>query len=303
MSDNTPKMTDDPFADMSLTGWYPGHMLKATRQMQEVAGMVDLVVEMVDARAPNLSRNPEIRQLLPNKPFLMVANKADLADPASSRRWEKWFREQGEEAMFLDARRLAQVRQLPGFWKQQIDQARAARGATRPQFRPARVMIVGVPNIGKSTLVNHLRRRKQAQVGPKPGVTRQHQWLTLEENMELLDTPGLLWPRIQDKKHELLLALLGIMKEELLDSSLIAEYFCWETKRQIENMDVKWQEMGLATMPDNGHQALQKMAEQRGLKQAGGTLDLERAANALLKDFRQAKLGRMTWEQPPITIN
>ena len=301
MKNNTPSITSDPFAGMTLIGWYPGHMLKATRQMQEAISLVDLVVELADARAPASSRNPEIRGFFPNKPFLIVANKTDLADPAACRLWGKWFAEQGERAFFLDSRRIANIRGLTELWRRIVLETRAARGATRPLNRPARIMIVGVPNVGKSTLVNHLHNRNQAKVGPKPGVTRLNQWIALDNDVELLDTPGILWPRIRDKKHELLLALLGIMKEDLVMPTLVVEYFCWEVQRLGDGAAVKWNALGLDAPPTDGNDLLNALARRRGLLRPGGVPDLDRAAIAVIKDFRNARLGRLTFELPPRT--
>jgi ribosome biogenesis GTPase A len=298
MMNNIPA-TSDPFAGLALTGWYPGHMLKATRQMQQAVSLVDLVVELADARAPAASRNPEIRGLFANKPFLLVANKADLAAPDACRLWAKWFAGQGERAFFLDSRRIANVRSLTELWRRVVHETRAARGATRPLNRPARIMIVGAPNVGKSTLVNHLRQRNQAKVGPKPGVTRQHQWIALDHDIDLLDTPGILWPRVRDKKHELLLALLGIMKDDLIMPTLIAEYFCWEVLRPDRRIAVTWAALGLEAPPRDGHDLLHALARRRGLLLPGGLPDLDRAAIAVIKDFRNARLGRMTFELPP----
>ena len=161
MKNNTPSITSDPFAGMALTGWYPGHMLKATRQMQEAVSLVDLIVELVDASAPASTRNPEIRRSFPNKPFLLVANKTDLADHAASRLWEKWFAEQGERAFFLDARRIANVRGLAGLWRQIVLESRAARGVTRPLNRACPA---------------HDRRRTQCrQVNPGQSVAQPQQ--------------------------------------------------------------------------------------------------------------------------------
>jgi ribosome biogenesis GTPase A len=301
MKNNTRSITSDPFAGMALTGWYPGHMLKATRKMQEAVSLVDLIVELVDARAPASTRNPEIRRSFPNKPFLLVANKTDLADPAASRLWEKWFAEQGERAFFLDSRRIANVRGLTELWRRIVLESRAARGVTRPLNRPVRLMIVGVPNVGKSTLVNQLHSRKKAKVGPKPGVTRHNQWITLDNDVELLDTPGILWPRILDKKHELLLTLLGIMKDDLILPTLVVEYFCWIVHCLGNSETVAWDALGLTAIPKNGAELLNALAQRRGLLLPGGVPDLDRAAIAIIKDFRNARLGRLTFEMPPKT--
>ena len=286
----------DDFNTYPLTGWFPGHMFKATRQMAEALKLIDLVVEIVDARAPLATRNPELRQNLASKPFLIVANKADLSSPSANHQWEAWAQSQGIRIHFLDSRRKANVTSLLKLWRQIVLDERAARGATRPLLRPVRILIAGVPNVGKSTLVNHLCDRSRAQVGPKPGVTRSNQWIPLQEGIELLDTPGILWPRIQEKKHELLLALLGIFKDELIPQELLASFLAWK----LEDIDypMKWETLGLPSAPETEEQLLQAIAKKRNFIKAGAQPDTERAAISFIKDFRDGKLGRISFEKP-----
>jgi ribosome biogenesis GTPase A len=282
-----------------LTGWFPGHMLKAGRQMREALKLIDLLVELVDARAPLSTRNPELlRKLGGNKPALLVASKADLASPAISSAWESWLAAQGERVFFLDAYKIANVRGLIQLWKKIVLEERAARGATRPLLRPIRIMILGIPNIGKSTLVNRLHEKKHALVGPKPGVTRQNQWIALADGVELLDTPGVIWPSIKSKCHELLLTLLGNIKDEIVGTYLVAQYLC-----------LKLQESGAAgpladltgteiSDPDP-EASLAAFAQRRNFLLPGGVPDQERAAIALIKEFRDGRLGRISLETPP----
>jgi ribosome biogenesis GTPase A len=286
----------DDFSQYPLSGWYPGHMLKAGRQMQDALKLVDLVVELIDARAPRSSRNPELRALLDKRPFLLLANKADLAAPAVSKAWAAHFSRRGERIQFFDARKVAAVRQLPALWHALVLQKRAERGATRALMRPARIMISGIPNIGKSTLVNQLLPRNKAQVGPKPGVTRQNQWLSVNRDIELLDTPGILWPRIESKRHELMLALIGSLKEELIAPTLLAE-FLWSELRRIKAA-VKWDLLGLESCPDSANALLEALVVRRGLLLPGGLADYDRAAIAFLKEYRQGRLGRFSFECP-----
>jgi ribosome biogenesis GTPase A len=291
-------MTTNDLNSYPLSGWFPGHMLKAGRQMQEALKLIDLLVELVDARAPRSTRNPELLQKLGSKPALLVANKADLAAPAISRRWEDWFSARGERVFFLDSRKIANVRGLVQLWKKIVLEERSARGATRPLMRPVRIMILGIPNIGKSTLVNRLHEKKKALVGPKPGVTRQNQWIPLADGVELLDTPGVLWPRIENKCHELLLTLLGNIKDEIVGAQLVAQYLC-----------LKLQEMGMQNALNNliepescnsdPEQFLNAFAERRKFLLPGGVPDQERAAIAMIKEFRDGKLGRISFEAPP----
>ncbi|MDD3953699.1 MAG: ribosome biogenesis GTPase YlqF [Lentisphaeria bacterium] len=291
-------MTTNDLNSYPLTGWFPGHMLKAGRQMQEALKLIDLLVELVDARAPLSTRNPELLQKLGSKPALLVASKADLASPLLSRRWESWFATQGERVFFLDAHKIANVRGLVQLWKNIVLEERTARGATRPLLRPVRIMILGIPNIGKSTLVNRLHEKKKALVGPKPGVTRQNQWIPIADGVELLDTPGVLWPRIENKCHELLLTLLGNIKDEIVGSQLIAQYLC-----------LKFQELGMqnalsSLIPpeicnSDPEEILTAFAQHRNFLLPGGVPDRERAANALIREFRDGRLGRFSLEAPP----
>lgn len=284
------------FDHLPLTGWFPGHMLKAGRKMREALRLVDLVVELVDARAPAASRNPEFRELLHGKPALLLANKADLADPVQSQAWETTFSGEGIPSLFLDATHLQNTAALLARWKQTAESERRARGATRPLTRPVRVMIVGIPNVGKSTLVNRLAAGRKAEVGPKPGVTRANQWIALQEGVELLDTPGVLWPTIRSKTHELMLGLIGAIRDDVLDPELLAE-FLWTRLQQVSGT-VNWETYDIPTCPALPEDLLAAVARRRGLLRAGGHVDSDRAAYALLKDFRTARLGRLTLETP-----
>ena len=287
----------DEFETYQLSGWFPGHMFKAGKQISEALKLVDMAVELVDARAPFATRNPALRQILGGRPFQIVANKADLASPEATRKWEEYCANEGLQIHFLDSRRTQNVKHLPELWRRIVMEDRAARGVTRPLLRPIRIIIAGVPNVGKSTLVNHLLEKNRAQVGPKPGVTRTNQWIPLASNVELLDTPGILWPKIKSKKHELLLALLGIFNEEVISRELIADYLAWSLESNAIPMD--WKAYGLDAPPETGDELLQAIAARRGFRRAGNQLDTERAAISFIKDFRDKKLGRITLELPP----
>ncbi|MDX9978721.1 MAG: ribosome biogenesis GTPase YlqF [Lentisphaeria bacterium] len=290
-------MTTFGFNDMSLTGWFPGHMLKAGRKMHEIAPLVDLVVELVDARLPLSSRNPRFRDFLPGKPAMVLANKADLADPAASRRWQRWFEAQGERVFFMDARQPDDPDRLVRYWERVAHEERERRGATLALTRPVRVMIAGIPNVGKSTLVNQLCTEKRAQVGPLPGVTRQNQWIRLRGDVELLDTPGVLWPQVRDKEHELRLALVGSIRDEVIGIELLAEFLWYELSRQPGRVD--WSLYDLATCPEHPEELMAAVARRRGLLRAGGNIDPVRTAHALVKDYRDLRLGALTFEFPP----
>jgi len=281
------------FADLALCGWYPGHMLRADRELAECLRLVDLVVELLDARAPESTANPRLRKRLGDKPRFVCLTKADLADPAATRKWVRFFRKQADGAAAADLRDVRSVHGLPALWRRLIEQ----RGRSRARaVRAVRVMIVGVPNVGKSTLVNRLALQRRAAVGPRPGVTRRHQWTALRGGLELLDSPGVLWPRLRDKEHELLLGLLGCIPDDLLGEELLAEYF-WERSRAFAAA-VRWDAYGLDAPPRAPDELLEAVARRRGLLQKGGEPDLHRAACVLLRDFREGRLGRITFETP-----
>lgn len=291
-------MPDLEFNRLPLTGWYPGHMLKAGREMQDVLRLVDLVVELVDARAPAASRNPRFRELLQSRPAVIVANKVDLADLAASERWQQYLEARGERVILMDAQHVAEPTRVVAAWKRIAAEERRRRGATTALTRPVRLMIAGVPNVGKSTLVNGLFEGRRAQVGPKPGVTRQNQWVPLREGVELLDTPGVLWPRIRDKEHELRLGLLGCIRDEVLGAELLAEFLWVELSRQPAGA-VTWQLYDQTAPPPTFEAFMAAVARRRGLLRSGGRVDPERTATAVLKDFRDGRLGRITLERAP----
>lgn len=286
-----------PFDQIPLTGWFPGHMVSARKQMESALRLVDLVVELVDARAPLSTRNPKWENSLQQRPLMILANKADLASTEGIRAWKQWFRAHQMPMQFIEAANLKQIRQLPEFWRRTVEEERRKRGATRRMLRPVRVMISGVPNVGKSTLVNHLLERKRAQVAPIPGVTRQTQWIPLQNGVELLDTPGILWPDIETKTHELLLGLLNIMSEDVLSAQLLCTYLVWCWRRQ--DYPIDWTRFGCEKPPRQPSEFLENFARSRGFLRQGGAYDLERAAVTLLRDFRSGALGKITLEMPP----
>ena len=278
--------------------WYPGHMLKAETAMRNALSLVDMVVLLADARAPMATRNPRLEQRLIQRPRILAANKADLASPLVSRRWREYFASQGETLLLLDASRLRKPEAIVSQWREFALEQRRLRGATRPLLRPVRIMIVGIPNIGKSTLVNHLKERKVAKVADKPGVTRTNQWVTLAGGqVELLDTPGVLWPQLRDKSQELLLTLLGNIPDGSTDPILTAT-FLLEKLLSLPLRD-PLAPLQLPEIPAHPQEILQALARRRGLLGNGGEPSLPKAAAVLLKEFRSGGLGRITLELPP----
>lgn len=276
--------------------WYPGHMTKTRRMIGENLKYVDLVAEVVDARIPISSRNPDIDDLVGTKPRIIVLNRADQADPAMNKVWGDWFRAQGFAVLETDAKTGRGVK----------DFANAARSALREKLeawkakgqvgRPIRAMIVGVPNVGKSTFINQVAKRKSAKAGDRPGVTRGKQWVAVDAGMDLLDTPGILWPKFEDQSIGLNLAFTGAVKDEIMDIETLACHFMDLLNRRYPAALSRYK---LEPDPDaQGWELLERAARKRGFLISGGEVDTERMSKILLDEYRGSKLGRFTLETP-----
>ena len=285
--------------------WYPGHMTKTRRQMEGDVKFVDLVTEMVDARIPVSSRNPDIDAICGNKPRLIVLNRADQADPVATAAWSACFRSQGFAVLETDAKTGKGMNRFSAVVKQALREKIAAWKAKGQVGRPVRVMVVGIPNVGKSTFINQAARRKSAKVGDRPGVTRGKQWVAVDSGLDLLDTPGILWPRFEDEITGLHLAYTGAVKDEIMDTETLACHLLEElAERYPQALRERYKltfvgktgdEVGLAY----GCGLLEQAAVKRGFRISGGEADTERMARVLLDEFRGGKLGRFTLEQPP----
>lgn len=277
--------------------WYPGHMTKTRRLLTENLKLVDVVVELLDARIPASSKNPEIDSIISNKPRLIVLNKADTADADISRQWAGWYKSRGIQAIFVDSIKgmgLNQLKdQLKVMMKDRFDRDKL-KGRL---FRPIRTMIVGIPNVGKSTLINKIAGKAVAVTGDKPGVTRGKQWIRLNTEIELLDTPGILWPKFDDQMIALNLAFTGAIKDDIIDvtevaaalaQKLSAEYpVAFAQRYKLQNIN------GMS-----GNELLQAAGKNRGCILPGGEIDLRRIAIVLLDEFRGGKIGKITLERP-----
>ncbi len=278
--------------------WYPGHMTKAKRAMEENLKLIDVIIELVDARLPASSRNPDIDRLGKQKYRLILLNKADLADERLTSAWQQYFSEQGMMAVALDSRsrdRMKIVQQaIQTVCKEKFERDRK-RGILN---RPVRAMVAGIPNVGKSTFINSLAGKAMAKTGNKPGVTRGNQWIRLNKSVELLDTPGLLWPKFEDPEVGNRLALVGSVKDEVLNPVELAIYGILYMREHYPDDFAK----RYADWPDGseGWQYLQKIAELRNALKKGGEPDDEKAARMLLDDLRSGRLGRFTLEEPPV---
>ncbi len=275
--------------------WYPGHMTKAKRQMQEDIRLVNLVIELVDARIPYSSHNPDIDELGRNKARLVLLNKADLADEAKNQLWCRHYEEQGIYAVKLDSRSRAGMKSVQAVvqeaCKEKIERNRR-RGIIN---RPVRAMVAGIPNVGKSTFINSFAGKACARTGNKPGVTKGKQWIRLNKQVELLDTPGILWPKFEDQTVGLHLALTGSIKDSLLNMDELAVELSRMLAADYPGVLASRYELDETASQD---MILRQIAVNRGCLKKGSGPDLSKAANMLLDDFRSGKLGRITIETP-----
>lgn len=277
--------------------WFPGHMTKTRRIMEQTQKLIDIVIELVDARLPQSSRNPSIDEIFPSKPRLLVLNKADIADEALNREWENSFRKQG---LYVKSVSSTTGKSINGIFsdcreilKEKIERDRQ-RGLVN---RPIKIMVVGIPNVGKSSFINKLAGRKSAVTGDRPGVTRGQQWIRLKNGFEILDTPGILWPKFEDSAVGEKLAFTGAIKDEILDTEYIAvKLMSFLGKNYPEALAERYKMQDFGGL--DGYELLQLMGKKRGFVISGGEIDTERAAKILLDEFRGAKLGRITLEMP-----
>ena len=275
--------------------WYPGHMTKAKRMMQENIKLIDLVIELVDARVPISSRNPDIDELGKNKARLILLNKSDLAEDKWNDAWSEYFREKGFSVVKVNSKKGGGIKSINGViqeaCKEKIERDRM-RGILN---RPVRAMVVGIPNVGKSTFINALAGKACAKTGNKPGVTKGKQWIRLNKNVELLDTPGILWPRFEDQAVGLKLAFIGSIKDEILQTEeLAAELVTFMNKNYPGVLESKYN----VEEDTDPYGMIARIAESRHCLVRGNELDTEKASVLLMDDFRNGRLGRLTLEYP-----
>ncbi len=278
--------------------WFPGHMTKTKRQMEKTLKLVDAVAEIVDARIPVSSRNPILDQLVKNKPRIILLNKADMADPAQTARWIDHYRSKGILAIGVDCRSGKGLNQLIPTIRTVLKEKIASWEAKGMVGRTIRVMVVGIPNVGKSSLINRMAKGSKANVEDRPGVTRNNRWFTISKGFELLDTPGVLWPKFEDKLVGEHLAFTGAVRDEVVDLEWLACRLIEELKGiypKALKERYKMQDVDLS--PLQGYEILEMIGKNRGMLISGGEINTERAAIAVLDEFRSAKLGRITLEQ------
>ena len=274
--------------------WFPGHMTKAMRQMKEDIKLIDLIIELLDARIPLSSRNPEIDNLGQNKARLVLLNKADLADEKQNNKWIEYFKKKGIVALKINSKNKHGIKEINNAvniaCKEKIER-NLKRGIKN---RPIRAMVVGIPNVGKSTFINAYAGKNCAKTGNKPGVTKGKQWIRLNQNLELLDTPGVLWPKFDDQKIGMHLAFIGSMNDNILDVSELA----FQLIKLLENLYPNAiKDRYSIEGDDNILQIMYQIAEVRGCKLKGNQPDLDKTSKIVLDDFRSGKLGRITLDR------
>ena len=276
--------------------WFPGHMKKAERMIGEMIRLVDAVCELRDARIPASSRNPDIDELTAGKPRLIVLNRADQADPSVTPAWRAHFREQGIPMLEVSSKSGHGVKEFGPAIRTLLADELARREAKGQRGRSMRVMVLGIPNVGKSSFINRIAGRKAAEASDRPGVTRGRQWITVGTGLELLDTPGILWPRFETPDEGLVLAWTGAIRDDILDVELVA-YQLLERMRALYPNALK-DRYGLEIDEAPGWELLERCAKRRGFLVSRGEFDTERMARILLDEFRAGKLGRVTLERP-----
>ncbi|MEE0872453.1 MAG: ribosome biogenesis GTPase YlqF [Ruminococcus sp.] len=279
--------------------WFPGHMTKTKRQIQASLKLVDAAAEIIDARIPVSSRNPELNNLIQNKPRVILLNKCDMANQTATKMWIDYYKKQGITALAVDCKSGRGLNKFPQavneVMKEKINRLQA-KGMKNPTMR---IMIVGIPNVGKSSFINRISRQNRAKVEDRPGVTRGNQWFTISKNLEMLDTPGVLWPKFDDQTVGEHLAFTGAVKDQVMDIELLAVRLLdflkklkpqeFITRFKLENEDIEQMD---------SYELLRLIGKKRGMLVSGGEINTERAAVMLLDEFRAAKLGRITVEMP-----
>ncbi len=276
--------------------WFPGHMAKAKREVEEKLKLVDFVIELVDARAPYSSQNPMLHQVLNQKKKMVLMMKKDLADQSRTDAWINWYESQGIRAITMNAQNQKDVQKVIQTAKelgQERVQKQIKKGL-RP--RAARAMIIGIPNVGKSTLINRVAKKKIAKTGDKPGVTTAQQWIKVKKDFELLDTPGILWPKFEDQNVGYRLAALGTIKDNILPIPDVAAYFI--TFAQEHYPEVLEERYDLPQEVEDMEEIFERIGKKRGCLESGGLVNFDKVAEVIIRDLRGGKLGQLTLETP-----
>ena len=275
--------------------WFPGHMTKTKRMIADEIGHMDAVCEILDARIPLSSRNPDVDEMVGNKPRMVVLNRVDQADPAETKRWATYFRDKGYAVLESDAKSGMGTAQFAAAVRTLLRDKLAAYEAKGQVGRTLRVMVLGIPNVGKSTFINKVAGRKAAKAEDRPGVTRTKQWIPVDRQLELLDTPGILWPKFEDKQVGIRLAFTGAIKDDVMDIEELACYLMEYLGQHYADVLTERYKIEIEE-GDSGYELLIKAGRKRGFLMRGGEIDTERMSRILLDEFRGGKLGRFTLE-------
>ncbi|MTI47681.1 ribosome biogenesis GTPase YlqF [Sporosalibacterium faouarense] len=276
--------------------WYPGHMKKASDSVQKNLKLVDIVFELLDSRIPISSQNPQINNIVGNKPRVVILNKSDLSDQPTIRKWIEYFKEQGIKAIPVNAVSGRGIKDIINEANEQMKEKMERLKKKGIKNKPIRAMIVGIPNVGKSTLINSLAGKKSARTGNKPGVTKGNQWIKLRGNLELLDTPGILWPKFEDQKVGMHLAFTGAIRDEIMDIETLALRLVERLLKIAPEMLVERYDVNIEDLP--ALEVLNNIAEKRGCIIKGGEIDYTRVAHIILDEFRRGIIGSVSLESP-----
>ncbi len=283
--------------DMKDIQWFPGHMAKTRRMIAKSLPLVDAVAELLDARLPQSSRNPEFNRLTGKKPRLVILNKADMADPDITCRWMQYYKNQGYAVITADSKNGKGVKQFAPALRELLKDQLQRYADKGMKGRPIRVMILGIPNVGKSSLINRLAGGKRAKAEDRAGVTRTQQWIKTAEGVELLDTPGVLWPKLDDQEVAVRLAMTGAIRDDILDKEALAARLLKLLHQEYPQAIAERYKI-TPEQEGEGFELLELMAKNRGMLLSGGVPNTERAAITLLDEFRGTKLGRISLEKP-----
>jgi len=306
MKKNDSNKSEKSFSSSSIN-WYPGHMAKTKKQIIEDLKLIDVVIELLDARIPIASQNPNFKEIVGDKKKIVVLNKCDLSDEKENQKWISYFQKNGQKVVLTDANSGTGIkellRQVEKIMEEELEK-QAQKGRTG---RSIRVMILGIPNVGKSSLINRISKKTSAGVGNKPGVTKQKQWVRVSNNIELLDTPGVLWPKFESEDVALKLSYTGTIKDDILEITEIAFYllkFLLENYKENVLQRYKLTEEQIEEIKENNQNPSEQIMEifyeigkKRGAVISGGRIDEEKVANLLLDDFRNGKLGKISLEK------
>ena len=282
-------------SEMQHIQWFPGHMTKTRRKMAEVLPIIDAVAEIVDARIPVSSRNPDLKDIIKEKPLIILLNKCDMADPKETVKWIEYYKNQGISAIPIDCKTGKGLLNFKDIVKLTLKDKLEAYREKGMAGKPLRVMVVGITNVGKSTFINRIAGNSRVKAENRPGVTRGNQWVTIDKQLELLDTPGVLWPKFEDQLVAERLAFTGAVKDGVLDLELLAV-------RLLDNLSERYPELltaryGISNFDTDSYDLLCAIGKKRGMVIRGGETDTERAATMLLEEYRNCKIGRISLER------